>query len=158
MKTKILFTFLGLLLSTTIFAQSKDLAKMYNQLDSLENRILELQRENDKAVLECVNNGSYSYKEGCSESIVYKDDNYKRVRDPFMGGYGENWDEIARKYAQEICECKVGKKHETEAVKTQIKQLERKIDLIKESSKPSNKQSSKPAQKDDSKPAQNVKK
>jgi hypothetical protein len=146
MKTKFLFALLGLLLSTTIFAQSKDLAKIYDQLDSLENRKLELKRENDKAILDCLDKQWWKNSweaTGCRM-------NYAGQLE------GIDWRK-ATEYRNEICECYVGKKHEIEAVETKIKQLERRIGLIN-NSKPNNKQSDKPAQKDDSKPAQNVKK
>jgi polyhydroxyalkanoate synthesis regulator phasin len=128
---KILFIFLGLLLSTVIFAQSNELATMYNQLDSLENRILELQRENDRDVLRCLSNRDYRNYNDCSESIIYNNISYY-----YHDYHNNNWNAIAKVYAQEICECMVSKKHEIEAVKTQIKQLERRIDLIKNNSNP----------------------
>ena len=108
-------------LATTedVFAQSnKELAKMYNQLDSLENRKLELQRENDRVVLDCLKSNRW-----------YVDDAYSCRSavglDPFNR---DKWREKSR----ETCECMVGKKHEIEAVETQIKQQERRIELFKQ--------------------------
>jgi len=102
-----------------VFAQSnKELAKMYDQLDSLENRKLELQRLNDRVVLDCLKSnrwaGDAAYS--CRSAVGLC---------PFDR---DKWREKSR----ETCECLVGKKHEIEAVETQIKQQERRIELRKQ--------------------------
>jgi hypothetical protein len=138
---KFYLLFLGLVLSTAMFAQSKELTKMYNQLDTLENKVLELQRENDKAILNCLEK---EYWKNSTEATG--------CRLSYAGLFnGVDWSK-ALQYRNEICECYTGKKHEIEAVKTQIKQLERRIELIKDGNKEGNKP------KESSKPAQNVKK
>jgi hypothetical protein len=82
----------------------------------LENIKLELKRENDRAILDCLENANYQNSNGCNNSYY---------------GHGNYSD-----YRNEICECMVGKKHEIEAVETAIKQLERRIELLKSDSKP----------------------
>ncbi|MDR1198745.1 MAG: hypothetical protein LBK94_06990 [Prevotellaceae bacterium] len=118
---KNLFTVCLLLIGSSVFAQSKDLAKMYDELESLENRILELKIENDEAVLSCIS--SKNWRHGACRDAVTR-----------LSG-DEAFFESA-KYTQQICECMVGKKHEIEAVETKIKQLERRIELLKSDSKP----------------------
>jgi hypothetical protein len=113
--------------STSIFAQSqsKNIAKMYEQLDSLENRKLELKRENDSDILNCLKNDYWKNLEaatGCRLQYAGK-------------LQGVDWGK-ATEYRNEICECYAGKKHEIEAVETQIKQLERRIDLLKYNNTP----------------------
>ncbi|MDR2065764.1 MAG: hypothetical protein LBP85_08680 [Prevotellaceae bacterium] len=128
---KILLSICFLLIGSSVFAQSKDLAKMYNQLDSLENRILELKRENDAAVLRCIANkncwDNTSNAQGCRGAYGLSQNG--------LGEIKTSDGTSPMNYAQRVCECMVGKKHEIEAVETKIKQLERKIELLKDENK-----------------------
>ncbi|MDR0755133.1 MAG: hypothetical protein LBF04_07075 [Prevotellaceae bacterium] len=134
---KILLSVCLLLIGSSVFAQSKDIIKMYNQIDSLENRLLELKRENDAAVLRCLDNKEWiSGTKGCAEAYGLRVQGSDRL-------YGSNYYELrtydgtlAMNYAQQVCECMVGKKHEIEAVETAIKQIERRIELLKYDNKP----------------------
>jgi hypothetical protein len=119
---KILFSVCLLLIGSSVFAQSKDIVKMYDQLDSLENRKLEIKRESDRDVLDCVAD-SRNWRHGACRDAVTK-----------LSGDRAYYE--SEKYSQQICECLVGKKHEIEVVETAIKQLERRIELVKSDSKP----------------------
>ena len=112
--------------ANNVLGQSnKELAKMYDQLDSLENRKLELQRENDRVVLDCLKSdrwqqdGGVAY--GCKNAVGVSE---SRISDNY-------WTKMREK-SREICECMVGKKHEIEEIETKIKQLERRIELSKQ--------------------------
>jgi polyhydroxyalkanoate synthesis regulator phasin len=116
-------------MSSPVFAQTKDIEKLYNELDSLENRVLELKKENDKAILECLENKNWRNSEKVTPCRL----SYAGLMD------GVDWSK-AMEYRNEICECAVGKKHEIAAVETRIKQIERRIDLKKNDNTPPKKE------------------
>jgi tetrahydrodipicolinate N-succinyltransferase len=124
MKKLVMIISIAALTAGSAFAQQKDIAKIYTQLDSLENRKLELRRENDKAILDCL---EYQWWMNSSKATACRM-SYAGIMN------GVDWKK-ATEYRNEICECSFGKKHEIEVVETQIKQLERRIDLLKDGNK-----------------------